>query len=831
MTQFVMPRQVETIAALRAMTKHRDKSHAFIRPSRDFFIFDAADATADDGLDTIKPTDVSGSGRYKRFLPSQELMAVSVKSYGATGDGVTDDTAAVQAAMDKANASGRPLYFPPGTYLISDSITLSSTSLKVCGAGYASIIDIGTNAIAAFKLDLLVTPSQQIEHIFEDLFIKGDDATPGQQFLNYKSGAMANYGDRNGAPYMSRVNCRGIECYFYDRGSILPSIRDCILFLTPGGLVSDGDVAPSSTQLIMFGVDCDHNELFDGTAGGIMNRPYVCGDENGICIAGGWEVHGSSMSNTVFYSAPGQNKKVTSDDTETAYNRCLFGSGTYLEIDAPSQRVIGCLWGGTTGNFPVRCVDITANGDGALIHGNTFTGPAYGTGYVIEGSWTSEAIRNAAKHCVISGNRGAKVVETGAADFNTYHDLDNVPTLLGAASRIGEANHRNVRTFGAIGDNSTNDRAAIQAAIDGLPTIGGTVYFPPGTYRINTGLTLPDKEVTFEFAGGASITIGTNAITVFTVPDGLTARRNYDFRKPVVTGGSVTGQKLFTIDESNSRGVVRLHDPEITGIEIPFNVTDGEAAYVNTVEIYVCGGRILPTALGTNVLIQTANPAGTYPFGCDLWLDNVWLEKYGSSNGWSFDYDGDLIVSNGVSIRLKDGSANKIDGLQVTGALYVRSASGTTLKMFGASFWSEDDADVLILDGVTMTVSTSYGFEVRGLWLYNAGSLVIDGPNVNVNVKLVTAPGAIGVDITTLGTNAKVSGNFGDHTTAAIRNACAAGPRIHDCSFASTGGHKTIQDTGAGDYTLGVGNKGVSTGGGMTLGGNSKVTVGDYNFA
>lgn len=42
----------------------------------------------------------------------------------------------------------------------------------------------------------------------------------------------------------------------------------------------------------------------------------------------------------------------------------------------------------------------------------------------------------------------------------------------------------NVRDFGAVGDGVTNDRIAIQAAIDSLTSTGGTVYFPEGTYLV-----------------------------------------------------------------------------------------------------------------------------------------------------------------------------------------------------------------------------------------------------------------------------------------------------------------------------------------------------------
>jgi hypothetical protein len=54
------------------------------------------------------------------FAPTTSALVFNVKSYGALGNGTTDDTAAIQAAYTAAAAAGGGIvFFPAGVYLVA----------------------------------------------------------------------------------------------------------------------------------------------------------------------------------------------------------------------------------------------------------------------------------------------------------------------------------------------------------------------------------------------------------------------------------------------------------------------------------------------------------------------------------------------------------------------------------------------------------------------------------------------------------------------------------------------------------------------------------------
>jgi hypothetical protein len=75
------------------------------------------------------------------FISLVSPIYYNVKNYGALGDGVTDDTTAIQSAITAAVASvGGIVYFPPATYQVSTPLSISQKNTVLLGAGPGSVI-------------------------------------------------------------------------------------------------------------------------------------------------------------------------------------------------------------------------------------------------------------------------------------------------------------------------------------------------------------------------------------------------------------------------------------------------------------------------------------------------------------------------------------------------------------------------------------------------------------------------------------------------------------------------------------------------------------------
>lgn len=85
---------------------------------------------------------VAGTLSSATCLSAEDLEYFNVKDYGATGDGVADDTAEIEATIDAAALAGRgTVFFPAGIYNTTGGHDLSGLhGLRILGSGIGSTV-------------------------------------------------------------------------------------------------------------------------------------------------------------------------------------------------------------------------------------------------------------------------------------------------------------------------------------------------------------------------------------------------------------------------------------------------------------------------------------------------------------------------------------------------------------------------------------------------------------------------------------------------------------------------------------------------------------------
>ncbi len=103
------------------------------------YISSYSTATTVTNKDSILFNHWNGTKFVTQQVPAGALLhlagMVDVKSYGAKGDGSTDDTSAIQAALDQRSGTNQTYYFPPGNYKITASLKLRRENTHLVGAG------------------------------------------------------------------------------------------------------------------------------------------------------------------------------------------------------------------------------------------------------------------------------------------------------------------------------------------------------------------------------------------------------------------------------------------------------------------------------------------------------------------------------------------------------------------------------------------------------------------------------------------------------------------------------------------------------------------------
>jgi polygalacturonase len=285
----------------------------------------------------------------------------------------------------------------------------------------------------------------------------------------------------------------------------------------------------------------------------------------------------------------------------------------------------------------------------------------------------------------------------------------------------------NVRNFGATGNGSTDDTKAIQAAIDALPSSGGTVAVPDGTYMINalTGISLRSHTRLSLASGAALKAIGNSAERSWVV-------KVWNVNNVEIVGGGVIGERNSHHGTTGEWGY---------GI----NISASNLVYVHDITVQDC------------------------------WGDGLLI----GAIGWGKD----MVMSTNVTLNRVKSENNRRQGMSITPAnrVYVVNSSFTgthgTAPQSGIDIEprAEGWASQVRLENTTLSNNVGNGLEVHhnvdALSLYkvtaenNKGFGVYTGgpTNTSINASTLSQNYLFGVDISADTSAVTIAGNTIDY--------------------------------------------------------------------
>mgnify|MGYP001404285004 CR=1 FL=1 len=314
----------------------------------------------------------SGSGSV--IINSSTNKEVFPQWFGAKGDGVTDDTNAIQNAMNSISGSRGTLLIPKGIYVVSGTLNLTASHFRIIGTGYGStiittnnptadvfVIGDGTNLyeniiISALRINSSVTKTngagirlRKILHsAIKDVRIykcfHGIILTDGSTSIDIENVTINDLGQTNGiGVWIDGGNDHFMRKIVSDNPSAAQPfagvriqdsggtwITDCDFIHCGNGLLIDPQANKTVSWLFAL------NSAFDsGNGQGIIVSPATNGTVKGINFIGCWTASNSQNGIAIAGSGTVNGVRIIGHRAFNNGNQGIYVSaGTNISLDA-----------------------------------------------------------------------------------------------------------------------------------------------------------------------------------------------------------------------------------------------------------------------------------------------------------------------------------------------------------------------------------------------------------------------------------------------------------------------------------------------------------------
>ena len=393
------------------------------------------------------------TGGVPRRLKDKLGEFVSVKDFGAVGDGVTDDRAAIQTAVNAALVAGKTLYFPCGQYFIASSIVVNNSissqwsTLSWEGEQFITGNSLFQNSVSGVKDGtVIITDSTTAVSIMMDNFFNESVHINNMSFWNKGARGLtaAIIFEKDSASYVRGHEFNRLGFYNFD------------------------------TCLVFRGLDADINNNFFGPTTVKENFVYDCGV--GLYFENTY-VNLFEVSNSLYHGCDKYGVQLVPG---SGANMTL--KATHFEACEPAGILCGTL--NTALNFD--CVSAESTG---VVSGNGLLKTSESVNALVVN--VTNNVYNGIGFALMPDeyrlNRGAVINAACPVKVSGYGWITNTPeTVTPVVSNNAAYNQADLSTFGMTPVHSNVSRLGVRVfdKFTGWNSAAGLGYTPPNSFAL-----------------------------------------------------------------------------------------------------------------------------------------------------------------------------------------------------------------------------------------------------------------------------------------------------------------------------------------------------------